>query len=64
MTTAILAGIIRAILPGLAVVAQQHGYDISGLNSPEASLALATVVSVVWSIFAKVKKPIPPVSTP
>ena len=57
MTTAILAGIIRAVLPGVALIANKYGYDISGFNSPEASLALATVISVVWSIFAKVKKP-------
>lgn len=55
--TSILAGIIRAILPAIAIVLNKYGIDISGLGSTEASVALATVISVVWSIFAKVKKP-------
>ena len=57
--TAILAGIIRAILPAVAIALDKYGIDVSGLGSPEASLALATVISVVWSIVAKVKKPTP-----
>jgi hypothetical protein len=56
MTTAILAGVIRGILPAAAVALNKYGIDISGFDSPEASLALATVVTVVWSIVAKVKK--------
>lgn len=55
--TSILAGIIRAVLPAAAVIAEKYGVDLTGLDSPEASLALATTISIAWSIFAKVKKP-------
>lgn len=55
--TAIIAGIIRAVLPAVVAYFAGKGVDISGIATPEVTMAVATVVAAGWSVAAKVKKP-------
>ncbi len=57
--TAILAGILRAIVPAIVGYFAGKGVDISGLATPEVTAAVATVIAAGWSVAAKTKKPAP-----
>lgn len=51
MNTSVLGGIIRAILTAAAGYLAGRGIDITGLLSPEVTLAISTVGVAVWSVF-------------
>lgn len=51
--SALLAGILRALLTAAAGYAAGKGIDITGLLTPEVTLALSTSAVAIWSIFAK-----------
>lgn len=57
MRSAIIGGFVRAIVPAVVGYFAGKGIDLSGFESPEATLAITTLVAVAWSALDKLKKP-------
>ncbi len=55
MTTSILAGILRAVVPAIIGYAAGKGIDLNWLVTPEVTAAIATIGAAIWSVAAKKK---------
>lgn len=59
MNPAVIAGVLRAIVPALVAYGAAKGWDLSALGTDTALAGIAAIVAAVWSVASK-KKGQPP----